>query len=298
MSPVRESFAVAGDDVRLWTCCDGSGPPLVLSHGGPGMWDYLEDLAGLIQDAATVIRWEQRGCGRSDRAGPYSVARSIEDLDSVRRYHGLDRWVVGGHSWGASLALQYALTYSERVAGLVYISGTGIGQSWNAAYHAEADRRLTVEQRQELERLRGLPDRSRDEEMRYRTLSWMPDFADPYRAEELAAQEASAPFTTNYECNAIINAETKTWSEDDLFHRTSALAVPTLVIHGGLDPRPASAVDSLVEAVPNAELHVIPEAGHHPWVEAPEEMVSILRMFLANLDLSGWEADSPAATRK
>jgi proline iminopeptidase len=226
------------------------------------------------------------------------VARSIEDLDSVRRYYGLDRWVVGGHSWGASLALQYALTHSERVAGLVYISGTGIGQSWNSAYHAEADRRLTAEQRQELERLRGLPDRSRGEEMRYLTLSWMPDFADPYRAEELAAQEASAPFITNYECNAIINAETRTWSEDDLFHMTSAFAVPTLVIHGGLDPRPASAVDSLVEASPSAELHLLPEAGHLPWVEAPEEVASILRTFLASVDLRDWEADSPAATRR
>lgn len=77
---------------------------------GPGLWDNLGGLAALVAPSATVIRWEQRGCGRSDRAGPYQLDRSIEDLDQLRAHLGFDRWIVGGHSWGATLALHYALS--------------------------------------------------------------------------------------------------------------------------------------------------------------------------------------------
>ena len=59
-----------GDRVTLWTATDGRGQPMVLSHGGPGMWDYLEPLAEMVSDVAEVHRWDQRGCGRSTIAGP------------------------------------------------------------------------------------------------------------------------------------------------------------------------------------------------------------------------------------
>jgi proline iminopeptidase len=61
------------DGVELWVerTGGGSGVPLVLCHGGPGLWDYLDDVAGLLYDKTRVIRWDQRGCGRSQRRGPY-----------------------------------------------------------------------------------------------------------------------------------------------------------------------------------------------------------------------------------
>ena len=75
----------ADDGCRLWTCGAGHGDPLVFCHGGPGLWDTFDDLAAMFADTARTIRWDQRGCGRSQRRGPYSVARSIRDLDAVRR---------------------------------------------------------------------------------------------------------------------------------------------------------------------------------------------------------------------
>src|SRR5436190_1603389 len=142
---VRESFVVTDDGVRLWTVSGGAtdGPTVVLCHGGPGLWDNLAGLAELLEPEHHVVRWEQRGCGRSDRVGPYTMARFVADLDCVRSQLGLETWIVGGHSWGAALALHYALAHPTRVDALLYVSGVGIGRAWNAAYHAEADRRLT-----------------------------------------------------------------------------------------------------------------------------------------------------------
>ena len=274
-----EGFAAADDGARLWFAVEGSGPPLVLCHGGPGLWDYLQPLARLLSGTARVIRWEQRGCGRSEPRGPYSVERFIADLDQLRAHLGYASWFVGGHSWGASLALHYALAEPARVEALVYMSGVGLGRAWNAAYHEQADLRLSDGQRRRRDEL-DLLDRTPAEEREYRTLCWAPDYADPSNAFELAAAEAASPFPGNYECNAVLNAESKTWEEDDLIARCRMLDVPALILHGAEDPRPVWAVDSLAAALPRGDLRIIPRAGHLPWVETPIEVVSAISNFI------------------
>ena len=63
---ITESFVDVGD-LRLWTIVQGRGVPLVLCSGGPGCCDYLEPLAGMFDDLCEVIRFDHRGCGRSDK---------------------------------------------------------------------------------------------------------------------------------------------------------------------------------------------------------------------------------------
>jgi proline iminopeptidase len=114
------------DGVSLWTTSGGQGQHIALAHGGPGLWDYLAPLAEELETIATVHRWDQRGGGRSDRVGPFTVASFMNDMDDVRKSAGVERWVAGGHSWGANLALTYALFHPESVRGVLYIAGAGI----------------------------------------------------------------------------------------------------------------------------------------------------------------------------
>ena len=111
--------------VKIWTTVQGDGVPVLLCLGGPGCADYLEPVGGMIDDIARVIRYEQRGCGRSDRTPPYDLDTDLRDIEAVREYYRVDRWIVGGHSWGANLAFAYALTHREKALGLINISGSG-----------------------------------------------------------------------------------------------------------------------------------------------------------------------------
>ena len=206
------------------------------------------------------------------------MLRYVEDLETIRDALGVERWIVGGHSWGASLALQYALSHLERTLALVYISGTGIGLDWNRAYHLEADRRRTPSERARLDALSNQA-RSPAEESEYRLLSWLPDFAAPDHAADLIA-EFDEPFEINYDANRLIMRETKAWIESDLARQCSAMVAPTLVLQGERDPRPAWAVDSLVAALPNASVEVLPRVGHLPWLESPEVFAHRLQLFL------------------
>jgi proline iminopeptidase len=114
---------------------------MILCPGGPGCCDYLGPVAACVDDVARVYRFEPRGCGRSSSAGPYDLTTALADLDALRAALGLERWVVGGHSWGADLALAYALGHPGRVRALVSLSGSGIqnDREWHEAYRAGRD---------------------------------------------------------------------------------------------------------------------------------------------------------------
>lgn len=275
------------DSVELWVETTGGGPglPLVLCHGGPGMWDNLAPLAALVDQDRTVVRWDQRGCGRSGgAAGPFTVERFVADLDAIRQALGLSRWIVGGHSWGASLALHAVLARPTSAAGLLYLSGTGLGRSWNAAYKAAPAERLTPEQLDRCAALEAIGRRTRAEEVEWRTLRWAPDFADRHRALELAGIDAAAPWPLNLECNSAINAETRAWNQAELVEACKQIRVPTLLLHGSDDPRPPFAVDDVAQAIPDCVVQVIDAVGHSPWLERPGAVAAVVRSWLSGCD--------------
>ncbi|MFJ8348312.1 alpha/beta fold hydrolase [Streptomyces sp. NPDC094153] len=277
MTRAVEVMVETDDGVRLWAERSGpDGTPLVLCHGGPGLWDMFGEPAGLLADVTPVVRWDQRGCGRSQRcAGPWTSERFVADLDAVRRHFGLDRMALLGHSWGAQLALSYALAHPERVSALVYVAGTGIGpdEDWHPAYRRNFLARLG-EHPEPLARWRELTDRPRRTEAEDReqaVLQWSADFADQERALVLAERMADPWFGVNHECNRGLNAERKrTWGTSGLDAACRRLDVPVVIVDGGRDIRPRSAVDSLERALPRVRRVALPDAAHLPWVEEPQ----------------------------
>jgi proline iminopeptidase len=240
----------------------------------------FEDVAALLADTATVVRWDQRGCGRSERcAGPWTTERFVADLDAVRRHYGLDRMALLGHSWGAQLALSYALERPERVDVLIYVSGTGIGpeSDWHGSYKENFLARLG-EDPERLSRWQDLPKEDRERAV----LQWSVEFEDRERALEHAGRMADPWFGVNTECGTALNAESRrTWGGPQLYDACRALDLPVLIVDGAQDIRPRSAVNSLERALPDVRRVSLPEAGHLPWVEDPkgfrEAVVSALR---------------------
>jgi proline iminopeptidase len=277
-----DEMVVTDDGCRLWTTRSGTGNPLVLCHGGPGFWDTFAGLAGLLGDTTTVHRWDQRGCGRSEWRGPYTVARSLADLEAVRRHHGLAGMALLGHSWGAELALRYALAHPGRVTRLVYVSGTGIDPE--ATWRPDFQRSFLERLGGRLPRWRALrarEPRSAAEERELATLQLSADFADRDRALEEAERETTPFLGADPECGRALNADRRRFPSDALLGACQALQVPVLLVDGADDLRPRWAVDSLERALPDVRRVVLPGAGHLPWVEAPAAFRSAVTGFLA-----------------
>ena len=130
-----ENFVIS-EGVNIWTIQKGQGFPVMFCNGGPGCCDYLEPVSDMLDDMAQIIRFEQRGCGRSQPAPPYDIETCLIDLENIRNYYQIDRWIIGGHSWGADLALLYALEHTSHVRGLICISGGRIhnDREWHREY--------------------------------------------------------------------------------------------------------------------------------------------------------------------
>ena len=135
-SATVERVVVSGE-ARLWSCATGRGTPLLMFNGGPGSDDYLGPVAAMIDDLCRVIRFEPRGCGRSDWDGNYDIDTVLCDAKVVRDAYSVERCIVAGHSFGANAALAFALRYSPDVIGLIGIAGGRVvnDRTWSEAYH-------------------------------------------------------------------------------------------------------------------------------------------------------------------
>jgi proline iminopeptidase len=246
------------------------------------LWDNLRPVAQSLEDTVTVLRWDQRGGGRSARTPPYTLDRFVLDLDLLREHFGHERWIVGGHSWGATLALAYALDHPERTMALLYISGTGLGSDWRASYSQERERRLR--DAQEFARWTELRGRQRtpDAERELCEITWMTDFADMNIGRMASRELLAEGFLGNYEVNASLSSVLD--DEQTMMERCAALQAPTLIVHGACDPRPVSAVASLARALPNARLEIIEAAGHWPWLERRDAFDAAARSVVAAIE--------------
>jgi proline iminopeptidase len=125
---VAEGVLNRPDGARLYWERYGAGPaPALYLHGGPGSGLGTHYRSYFHPSLNTVLAFDQRGCGRSvpSAADDLGSLRSnttpalIEDIEALRDQMGVDRWLVVGLSWGATLALAYAQSHPERVSGLV-----------------------------------------------------------------------------------------------------------------------------------------------------------------------------------
>ena len=98
-----------------------SGMPVILCHGGPGGASSPTRRRFYDDTLFRIVLFDQRGCGRSTPGGELaenSLQATISDIEALRTMLGIDRWIVGGASWGSSVALAYAQTHPERCLGL------------------------------------------------------------------------------------------------------------------------------------------------------------------------------------
>eukprot|EP00448_Togula_jolla_P022527 CAMPEP_0170569158 /NCGR_PEP_ID=MMETSP0224-20130122/378_1 /TAXON_ID=285029 /ORGANISM="Togula jolla, Strain CCCM 725" /LENGTH=440 /DNA_ID=CAMNT_0010891251 /DNA_START=14 /DNA_END=1332 /DNA_ORIENTATION=- len=101
------------------------GVPAVFLHGGPGAGASQRMSQLFDLDLYRVILFDQRGCdsskwpgGSAEQLQDNTTWHLVEDLEAIRVHFGIDRWVVGGGSWGTCLALAYASRHADRVLGM------------------------------------------------------------------------------------------------------------------------------------------------------------------------------------
>lgn len=124
IEPFDQRVVDMGDGHRIYVeqCGNPQGRPVLVLHGGPGggcspaMRRYFDPAV------YRIVLFDQRGCGRS-RPHASVVENTtwhlVRDIETIRATLGIDRFVCFGGSWGATLALVYAISHPARVSALV-----------------------------------------------------------------------------------------------------------------------------------------------------------------------------------
>jgi proline iminopeptidase len=266
----------------LWTVSRGDGLPVVLCHGGPGLSDNLGPLACMIDDLARVHCYDQRGSGRSRGDGGFDVDTFVADLEALRTHWGHPKWVVGGHSGGANLALFYALAHPKPTLGVIYLAGTGLRWGWQQDAQRRRRARLSDAERAELadlQRRLAVGDTAAIE--RFLRLMWITDFADRRHAHVLDEQPLYR-FPRDEHIFRAVTETYKTHLETGVEDQVRLLDVPVLVIHGAHDTDPARA-RRVAQLAPRGRWVELEHSAHCPWLEEPAALCDALRRFLHDL---------------
>ncbi|MFD0397955.1 alpha/beta fold hydrolase [Kitasatospora sp. NPDC127121] len=247
----------------------GTGTPLVLLHAFPlnaSMWSaQLDALPGLTGDEARVLAPDQRGFGGTELGTDEpSLDLVADDLALLLDAAGIERAVVGGLSMGGYVALAFARRHPDRLAGLLL-----------ASTRATADTDAVRANRERIAAAvtaRGSVQLLLDEEVAAGQLG--PDSRHLVeRVRSLVAAASPA---------AVAWAQRAMAARPDALDVLAGLRVPTAVVAGAQDGLVApEEAELMLRARPDAELSVIPGAGHLSALEAPEAFNTAVRDLLA-----------------
>jgi proline iminopeptidase len=134
-TPLPEGTFVLVGESRIWYIDEGTGTPLVVISGGPGVAHYLYPYFSKLSNKRRIIYVDSYGCGKSDRARSpegYSFQRHVDEIDGFRKALGFGAIDILGHSYGGMVAQAFAIKYPSAVKDLILVSTTHCAQMFQA----------------------------------------------------------------------------------------------------------------------------------------------------------------------
>ena len=259
----------SGWTIHYETLGDPANPPLLMTLGLSHRLAHWGRLPGLLAERLYVVTWDCRGMGQSEkRDEPFTVADEARDALAVLDEVGIERAAVYGRSRGGMLMQELVLTAPERVSALI-LSGTS-HRGPTAVGSTDAVNRA----------MNFTPDMSREQIFETQNVA----MASP-GWKERDPQAFAALMTTDLEAPprrfAVVRQQEalSAWSSYD---RLGEIRCPTLVLCGEDDGMvPPENSRQIAERIPNARLQLIPQCGHLPMLEKPEEVARLVLDFLA-----------------
>ncbi len=263
---------VKTNGIDLYYELHGSGQPLVLIPGlGYDGWMWHRMIPGLAEHFQ-VISIDNRGSGQSAKPpGPYSATLLAADVVGLLDDFGLPRAHILGHSMGGFIAQALALDYPERVDKLI-LSATNFGGPRHIPIMPEAMSVLTDVSGDPIARLR-----------RGIAISCAPGFAEtnPEFVEYWVNYRVQNPIDpAGYQAQLAIGLSLI--PEAAAFEgRLGAVQAPTLILFGAHDKVvPPGNANLLAARIPEAQVVILPDAGHFFPFETPDAAVAEVVRFL------------------
>ncbi|NOQ63405.1 MAG: prolyl aminopeptidase [Methyloprofundus sp.] len=293
IEPFNTFFLNTRSDHKVYVEQSGNpkGIPVVFLHGGPCSGTRPWHRSFFDPKIYHIILFDQRGSGLSLPYGELednTTQDLIIDLERIRLYLSIKKWLVFSGSWGSTLGLLYAQKYTSAVAGLI-IRGVFLARQKDLDWFIrEGVNRIYPVEYQEL--LDSLPEPNIDLLF---TALWGDDEVSVRRVTRAWRQWNTRVGTgSHYKPRGQVEHITQKMvehakmelhyarnhyfiTENQVLENCECLQdIPTIIIHGRYDfVCPLEAAISLSEALPKAEFHILEKSGH---IAQGDEMIHFL----------------------
>lgn len=285
IEPYQSGWLEVSDIHQIYyeQCGKPDGKPVVFLHGGPGSGCNANQRRFFDPAHYRIILLDQRGCGRSKPLGNIvhnTTDELVADIDALRRHLNIERWLVFGGSWGSTLALAYALRHSLDITGLI-LRGIFLSRTSELRWFLHDARRFFPEAWEKL--LAFIPSGEQGD--------MLAAYAKRVFADEPTINIPAAISWNAYEGNIMTLRPTNgngspasnevqlararvqlhyimhgcfVEQRDLLGEAAAALThLPTIIVQGRYDMVcPPLTAWELRQVLPQAELHMIADAGH------------------------------------
>ncbi|MFC5270367.1 alpha/beta fold hydrolase [Adhaeribacter terreus] len=280
------------NNIRYWVRVAGSQhqtTPIVIIHGGPGgnNYSFERTIGPQLEKFATVVYYEQRGCGRSEapqNPEDYQLKTLISDLNILRDSLGVQKMNLLGYSFGGELGLRYAVAHQDQVEKLIVSAPAELSEAnmlvQLQGFYASGDSSLKAGIRKILKDTTTL-------EQKYNRVWSISSSANVDRflfaQPEKAALNRKLWQESKLKNTGLMAKVYLKHNKNDLIPTVSGLATPTLIISGAHDKNGGFHTGlALKKALPNNTFRIYENSAHFPDMEEPERFAADVKTFLGS----------------
>lgn len=282
----QEWLSVDDDhDIYLEQSGNANGIPVIYLHGGPGGGCSDNHRRYFDPSKYRIILFDQRGCGRSKPSPSIennTIEQLINDIEKIRQHLGIRQWIVSGGSWGTTLALAYGIEHAENILGFI-LRGIFLGSKTECDWLYNADGAAKFYPEYYRDFIGHLPEKAQKDPLKgyYDLLNSSNEVAVIAASKawclwelQLSTLEhhnigmAQVEDTHQALCMAKISSHYFSnncfFDNDYLLNNINKIAnIPAIILHGRFDMVcQVSVADALVNQWANAQLQILPCAGH------------------------------------
>lgn len=264
----------------------GKGEPIVVLHGGPGLFhNYLVAHFEKLAEKYQIIFYDQRGCGKTDfpkDTTSITIQNFVEDLEAIRVHLKIEKMNLAGHSWGAILAINYAKLFPNNLNKLILISPAPANTEYFDQMFKNMQNKRKDDDIKEMVKImssKDFDDRKPEAVLAAIKIGDKVNLADQTKIDALYS---SMTFTAASANNMLLvnSIMEKNFFNYNITEGMDSITCPTLIILGDLDNVPFASAQLLQDNIQNARLEVLQHAAHYPFFEAQKEFNAAIKNFI------------------
>ncbi|MGG1575711.1 alpha/beta fold hydrolase [Fictibacillus sp. NRS-1165] len=292
MELINGEYTILLNGINHWMKIDGSQNktiPLIIIHRGPGgnHYTFERTVGPLLAKKRTIVYYEQRGCGRSDKPqcdDDYTMESLIRDFIELKKSLGVDRVDLLGYSFGGELALEFSVAFPEIINNII-LSGPSLMDS-EIQKMVQITGFMSVANKDLYNKILLLQKESTSIADVYEKLWELVDTETVdlllFENQEIAKINRSLWEESNLiNTGLMMNVLENTPCKFPLQYRLKDLKQPTLIITGVFDRNTGVNISKIIHReLTNSTLELFDNSAHFPDLEETEKFINVVLEFL------------------